>query len=89
MKLILLSVLLTMMIFPQTKYSDINTRIKEGNFTEAKEMIDQKLNTENLNTEEQLKLQFEKERLDRIRKDFNKTSDDVVKYVKKYYPNIT
>jgi hypothetical protein len=32
-------------------------------------------------------LQFEKERLDRIRKDFNKTDDDILKFVYKYYPN--
>ncbi|HEX9253453.1 MAG TPA: transglutaminase-like domain-containing protein, partial [Ignavibacteriaceae bacterium] len=33
-------------------------------------------------------LQFEKERLDRIRKDFNKTAEDVLKVVNKYYPDV-
>jgi hypothetical protein len=88
MKITLLLILFTTIVFTQTRYRDINTQINEGNFTEAIKMIDQKLSAENLITEKQLNLQFERERLDRIRKDFNKTDDDVINFVKKYYPNI-
>ncbi len=50
-------------------------------------MIDQKLASENLSPGEIFELQFEKERMGRIRKDFNKTAEDVLQFVNKYYPD--
>jgi hypothetical protein len=88
MKILITVIMLTSLISAPTKYADINQLIQNGEFSIAKKLIDQKLNTENFSSEEILNLQFEKEKLDRIKKDFNKTPEDIISYVKKYYPNI-
>jgi transglutaminase-like putative cysteine protease len=74
-------------LFTQTKFNDINELVNAGEFSKASTLIDEKLRKLNLTYDEIFQLQFEKERLERIRKDFNKTSDDVLKYVRKYYPD--
>ena len=80
--------MLTTLISAQTKYTDVNQLIQNGEFSKAKNLIEQKLNGENLSYEDILNLQFEKERLERIKIDFNKTADDIIKYLQKYYPNV-
>ena len=87
MKYFLLSILMTFLIQAQTKYPELNDLINSGEFKKASELIDEKIKSGNLSYDEIFQLQFEKERLDRIRKDFNKTTDDVLKYIRKYYPN--
>jgi hypothetical protein len=87
MKTIILTIMLTTILISQTRFNDINQLVNSGDFIKATELIDQKLQTENLTYDEKFELQFEKERLDRIRKDFNKTDDDILKFVYKYYPN--
>uniref|UniRef100_A0A832G5Y9 Transglutaminase domain-containing protein n=1 Tax=Ignavibacterium album TaxID=591197 RepID=A0A832G5Y9_9BACT len=87
MKYFLLSILMTLLIEAQTKYPELNKLINSGEFNKATALIDEKINSGNLSYDEIFHLQFEKERLDRIRKDFNKTADDVLKFIRKYYPN--
>ncbi|MCL6495595.1 MAG: transglutaminase-like domain-containing protein [Ignavibacterium sp.] len=87
MKYFLLSILMTLLIEAQTRYPELNRLINSGEFKKASELIDEKINSGNLSYKEIFDLQFEKERLDRIRKDFNKTADDVLKFIRKYYPN--
>lgn len=87
MKYILLSLIFTMLISAQTKFSDVNQLITSGEFSKASYLIDEKIKNENISKSEIANLQFEKERLERIRKDFNKTAEDVLKFIKKYYPN--
>ncbi len=87
MKTIILTIMLTTILISQTRFNDINQLVNSGDFIRATELIDQKLESENLTYDVKFELQFEKERLDRIRKDFNKTDDDVLKFVYKYYPN--
>lgn len=87
MKTIILTIMLTTILISQTRFNDINQLVNSGDFIKATELIDQKLESENLTYDVKFELQFEKERLDRIRKDFNKTDDDVLKFVYKYYPN--
>lgn len=79
--------MLSTLTLSQTKYEEINTLVNTGEFSLASRLIDEKIKTTDLTFEEIFELQFEKERLERIRKDFNKTSDDILKFVKKYYPN--
>ncbi len=83
-----IAVLLITMTFTlaQTKYDGINDLMKKGEFSKAENEIDKILQSEKLNDIERLELEFQKERMDRIRKDFRKTEKDVLKYVKKYYP---
>ncbi|MEO8233535.1 MAG: transglutaminase-like domain-containing protein [Ignavibacteriota bacterium] len=86
MKTFFLIIMLTTIINAQTRYSEINKLVQSGNFTEATKIINQKLETTNLSSDERFELQFEKERLNRIKKDFNKSTEDVLKFVNKYYP---
>ncbi len=86
MKTIFLIIMISSLILSQTKFDDINKLVTSGEFTNAIRLIDEKLQTQNLLYDDIFQLQFEKERLDRIRKDFNKTSEDILKYVRRYYP---
>ncbi|MBN1300903.1 MAG: transglutaminase domain-containing protein [Melioribacteraceae bacterium] len=74
------------MFFPQTKYDDINTAIENGNYKIAEGLISKVLQNESLDAAERLDLQFQIERMNRIRKDFKKTSADILAYVRNYYP---
>lgn len=87
MKKYLIIFMLSTLTLSQTKYEEINTLVNTGEFSLASKLIDEKIRTTDLTFEEIFELQFEKERLERIRKDFNKTSDDILKFVKKYFPN--
>lgn len=89
MKSIILFFMLTTIIAAQPNFAEINKLIQSGEFTNASNLIDKKLQSSKLDFCEIFELQFEKERMDRIRKDFNKTSEDVLKFVKKYYPIVT
>jgi len=80
--------MLTTIISAQTKFTDINQLVHSGEFKKAAVLIDEKLKSSQLNSEEIFQLQFEKERMERIKKDFNKTADDVLKVVSTYYPGI-
>lgn len=80
--------LLTSMIAAQTKFNDVNELINSGEYSKAKELIDNKIKSTKITSEEKLDLLFEKERLDRIKIDFNKTADDVLKFINKYYPDV-
>ena len=87
MKTIILIFMLTTIIAAQTKFEDVNQLVQSGEYKAATSMIDTKLQSTEINSEAFFELQFEKERLERIKKDFNKTAEDVLKYVNKYYPN--
>ncbi len=87
MKTIILIIMLTTLITAQTSFNEINQLVKSGEYSEATKMINEKLQSDQLSDNDIFQLQFEKERLDRIRKDFNKTAEDVLKFVNKYYPN--
>ncbi|MFA3781802.1 transglutaminase family protein [Melioribacteraceae bacterium 4301-Me] len=73
----------------QTKYNNINEAIRNGEFKKAEQLIDSLIYAENLSEEEIYELNFEKEKMERIRKDFTKTLPDILTYVKKYYPNVS
>ena len=87
MKTIILIIMLTTTITAQTKSEEINQLVQSGEYSEAAKMIDQKLQSNQLSSNDIFQLKFEKERLDRIRKDFNKSAEDVLKFINKYYPN--
>lgn len=86
-KTTILLILFTINISAQTRFNEINQLVNSGEFTKAEVLIDQKLKSDNLSFDEVFELQFEKERIDRIRKDFNKTAEDILKFVNKYYPD--
>ena len=88
MKPFVLFIMMTIFVYTQTKNPELTALIEAGEFKKASELIDKILKTDIISRQEYFQLQFEKERLDRIRKDFNKTSEDILKFVRKYYPDI-
>ena len=87
MKSFIIILMLTTLIKSQTRYPEINNLIELGKYAETKSMIEKKIQSDLIGFEEKFELQFEIERLDRIKKDFNKTPADVLKFVNKYYPD--
>ncbi|MGE5498571.1 MAG: transglutaminase-like domain-containing protein [Syntrophothermus sp.] len=72
----------------QTKYPQLNSELKAGNFNKAASTIDSVLvNEKGLSFIERSDLEFQKEKLSRIRLDFKRTAADVLAAVKKYYPD--
>ncbi len=71
----------------QTNYPEINKEIKAGNFTKASSMIDEVIERNDLSPIEKYELDFQKDRLRRIKLDFEKTADDMLNYIHKYYPD--
>lgn len=66
----------------------IDAEIDAGNFSKAKKSIDLYIAQNNFSAKEVYDLNFKKDVLDRISIDFSKSSDDVIGYIKKYYPNV-
>lgn len=88
MKSILTLLIITgTILMAQEKFTDIKGEIEKGNFKNAAKLIELKLQENSLSELDKLELKFELERMDRIRKDFRKTEQDVLDYVKKYYPD--
>ncbi len=89
MKTIILLICFMAIISAQTKYNNVNEAVKRGEFTKASKLIDEIIAGGNLTQEEVYELNFEKEKMERIRKDFTKSLSDVLSYIKKYYPNVS
>jgi len=88
-KITILLMIFTICTIAQTRFNDINQLVRSGEFSQAEKIINEKLNSDDLSYDEIFELQFEKERLDRVRKDFNKTAADILQVVNKYYPEAT
>lgn len=64
--------------------------IDQGQFTQAQNLMRQELATNlDLAPIQRLNMAFEIERLDRIKKDFKKTEEDILNYIKQYVPDVT
>ncbi len=72
----------------QTKFPAINKQIFEGNFSKAALMIKNILSSKSLNPLESYDLNFQVDKMNRIRLDFNKTEKEVKSELEKYYPNL-
>ncbi len=71
-------------------YSDqISNAIISGEFATASQLIDQYLEIGNLSEADQKFYDYESERLKRIRADFTATPDEVLAYIKEYYPEVS
>jgi len=62
--------------------------VDSGKYTEAEAMITQLMAQKTLEPEQRIILDFERERMDRIRRDFSKTENDVLEYIRKYIPEV-
>lgn len=87
--LILFLILFTYMLSAQTKFPEINEQIHKGNFSEAEVLINRKLDQQNLSGEEKYNLNSLIDLMHRIKLDFNKTKEDILPPIKKYFPHVT
>jgi len=67
----------------------IDQAIKNGDFSAAKKLIDQYLGDDKLSEGERSRYDFELERMRRVALDFTARHDEVLAYIKKYYPEVT
>ncbi|HZW38331.1 MAG TPA: transglutaminase-like domain-containing protein [Ignavibacteriaceae bacterium] len=75
--------------FAQVSVKNINEEFSKGNFKKVEELINKKLSENNVSSEEKLDLEYKKDLMQRIRLDFKRSEEDVIKALKKYYPDIT
>ena len=78
---------LSVTVIAQTKYPELNKLIGEGEFSKAAKQIDILLSGEDMDAVTKYDHEFQKERMVRIRKDFRKTAESVLDYIKRYYPD--
>jgi transglutaminase-like putative cysteine protease len=77
-------------LYPQEVLKKFETLIQKGEFKKAQiKMKEALLKNEKLSINEKLDLEFEIERLDRVRLDFKKDEKDVLKYINKYIPKVS
>ncbi len=87
--MVLFLLLTAMSCFAQIPDS-IQVLISQGEFTRAQNVMRAEIaNHPDMPALKRLALEFEIERLDRIRKDFTRTSDDIIQYVRKYVPDVS
>lgn len=63
--------------------ADIRQEISEGNFTRAEQFIDSLIAENKLSESQKAAYQFTKDSLHRVRLDFNKTRDDITRWIAK------
>jgi transglutaminase-like putative cysteine protease len=88
-KIIFIVISLSAFLLAQTRYSEINDQIAQGNFAQAQILIESKMIDKNLSELERYDLKFQIELMDRIRKDFRRTREEVINALKEYYPDLT
>ncbi len=86
----IVAVMLPCLVLAQEVLAPFEPMIAAGEFSKAQRAMRLAL-AENpgMPPLERLTLEFEIERLERIRKDFTKTRDDVLDYIRLYIPNVT
>lgn len=87
--LLMLTIACSFCFAQQNRYALIKSEIDKGNFKTATSMIDSVLEgNKNLTAAEISDLEFQKEKMNRIRLDFKKNEADMLSYLKKYYPDV-
>lgn len=94
MKKYILSLFAVALLFAAcTQVKTTDQIIKElhgaGEYTKAASVIDSVIAVNGDDIEKNYRYIFIKDSLDKIRYDFRKTKDEVLKYVKERYPNVT
>lgn len=85
---ILLVMFMTTMIHAQNIPEEIQKEIDNGEFSKAQYLIKQYLESDTLSANEKNELSFESERLERIKKDFTKTREQIKSEFEKMLPGV-
>lgn len=89
MKNIRIPLLTALAILILSGCSSIDEKIEKGQFTMAKKQINKTILNDDLTDLERIALEEKKDIMHRIELDFNKSREDVLEYIKKYYPDVT
>jgi Transglutaminase-like enzymes, putative cysteine proteases len=69
--------------------TEIEALINNGDFDKATKAIKNKIANDSLSVSEIYNLNFQIAKMERIKKDFNKTDTTILSYIKKQYPQVT
>ncbi len=86
MKLLIILFLSSMITFSQNIPDNLRNLINKGEFITAEKIIDSLLTSGSISEKQKLNLIFEKERMERIKKDFRLSGKDILDYIKKFIP---
>lgn len=85
---LILFLIISQMIFAQSKFDEIEIEFQKGNFLKTKSLINSLIINDTLSDIDKLNLQFQLDLMNRIELDFSKTSDQILQELKKYYPDV-
>lgn len=74
---------------PVTHTDQIETLIQKGDFTAASKLISDYLVNGDLSDSDQTRYRFELDRLERVKKDFTATQEEVFSYIQDIYPAVS
>ncbi|MFH1214506.1 MAG: transglutaminase domain-containing protein [Candidatus Neomarinimicrobiota bacterium] len=81
---------LFLIIWSDCAGNEYRTLIEKGEFSIAEKIVKRKLcRNKSLSAIEKRQLEFELERMNRIRLDFDRSEAEVIEYIKKYIPEVT
>ena len=83
------ALLMALLISCQTENMAIHHLIENGDYSRAEKRIQQIIAAGNITDDEKYSMEFQIERMHRIRKDFSKTAEEILEVVHQYYPNAT
>ncbi len=93
MKVVVMAILMSIFLFVACQKEDLATYrqlVDRGAFTKAEQAIKERLKKDrSLPDSTRRALEFELERMRRIRKDFSQTQDDVLKFIRQVMPEVT
>lgn len=72
----------------QAEYPEVYKAIDSGEYAQANELIEELLDNPATPAEDKIDLQFQQARMKRIRLDFTRSLDEILEYVRKYYPDV-
>jgi transglutaminase-like putative cysteine protease len=67
----------------------INKEIEKGNFSRAEKMIYQYMKLSELSDEQKYEWNYQMDLMERIKRDFSQTEEELTGYLKEYYPDLT
>ena len=89
MKHLRISLVFAMLVLALSGCSSIEEKIEKGQYNMAKKQINNTIAKSNISDLERIALEEKKDIMHRIELDFNKSLDDVLPYIQKYYPDVT
>lgn len=78
---------LVFLVFFMAGCQSVDTLIEQGKYNMAEKKINRMIASDDISPLQRIALENKKERMRRIEMDFNKTTDDILSGIRKYYPD--